>query len=114
MNAEALREICLKFPHTTEEIKWENDLVFCLAGKMFCITSFEEPFAASFKVQKEAYEEWCLRAGVRPAPYLARAQWVQVAADAQLSKKEWENCLQGSYDLVKEKLTKKQKTEFGI
>jgi predicted DNA-binding protein (MmcQ/YjbR family) len=114
MNTEIVRTICLQLPAVTEEIKWGADLVFTIGGKMFCVTSFDEPFKASFKVPEEQFEELCQREGFIPAPYLARAKWVQVTNNAYLSKKEWESFLRESYERVKAKLTKKQKTELGI
>jgi predicted DNA-binding protein (MmcQ/YjbR family) len=114
MNAETLRDICLQFPAVKEEIKWENDLVFSIGGKMFCITSFEEPFKASFKVPDDEFEELCGREGFSPAPYLARARWVMVSNDARFSKTEWETYLRQSYVLVKGKLTKRLRQELGI
>lgn len=114
MNTETLRTICLHLSQVKEEIKWENNLVFSIGGKMFCITSFEEPFKASFKVPEEWFEELCNRQGIVPAPYLARAKWVMASNEAGLSKVEWENFLSRSYDLVKGNLTKKQKKELGL
>ena len=35
MDIDALRAICKKLPGVTEDIKWGNDLCFCIAGKMF-------------------------------------------------------------------------------
>ena len=114
MKTETLRTICLRFPAATEDIKWEKDLVFSVGGKMFCVTSFEEPFKASFKVPDEAFEELCSRQGFEPAPYMARAKWVLVSNEAGLSKAEWEAYVQNSYDLVKSKLTKKLRNDLGI
>ena len=90
MNTETLRTFCLQLAAVTEEIKWENDLVFSIGGKMFCVTSFEEPFKASFKVPDAVYEELCIREGFTSAPYLARAKWVLVSNEAGLSKQEWD------------------------
>lgn len=114
MNAEVLRQICVGFPLVMEEIKWENDLVFSIGGKMFCVTTFEDPFKASFKVPDEQFEELCYREGFSPAPYLARARWVQVTNAAGLSKEAWKDFLQISYALVVAKLTKKQKVALGL
>jgi len=114
MNTETLRSICLQLPQAKEEIKWEKDLVFSLAGKMFCVTSFEEPFKASFKGPDEAFEEMCLRQGFVPAPYMARAKWVLVSNDSGLSKNDWEAFVEQSYHLIKAKLTKKQKKDLGL
>ena len=114
MNTETLRTICLQLPQVKEEIKWGNDLVFTIGEKMFCVTSFDEPFKASFKVPDEAFEELCNREGFLPAPYMARAKWVMVNNEAGLSKAEWETFVRQSYELVKAKLTKKLRQELGI
>ena len=114
MNTETLRNFCLSLPAATEEIKWGNDLTFSIGGKMFCVTSFDEPFKASFKVPDEDFEELCNREGFVPAPYMARAKWVLVSNNASLSKKEWETFVEQSYNLVKSKLTKKQRELLGI
>ena len=114
MNVENLRRICLSFPAATESIKWGNDLVFSVGDKMFCATSFEEPFKCSFKVPDEAFDELSVREGFVPAPYLARAKWVLVSNDGRLSKEEWQHFLKQSYDLVAGKLTKKQRSLLKI
>jgi len=114
MNTETLRNICLQLPKVKEEIKWGNDLVFTIGEKMFCVTSFDEPFKASFKVPDDAFEELCNHEGVIPAPYMARAKWVMLTNEAGLSKTEWETHIEQSYTLVKGKLTKKLRQELGI
>ncbi|RYZ62013.1 MAG: hypothetical protein EOO14_03545 [Chitinophagaceae bacterium] len=114
MNTETLRTIALQLPAATEDSKWEKDLVFSVGGKMFCVTSFEEPLKASFKVPDEAYEELCSREGFEPAPYLARAKWVLVSNASGLSKQEWTEFVQKSYELVKARLTQKQQRDLGI
>ncbi len=81
---------------------------------MFCVTSFEEPFKASFKVPDEAYDELCSQEGFVPAPYMAKAKWVLVSNAAGLSKQEWTDFVRQSYELVKSKLTKKQRKELGM
>lgn len=34
ISPERVRRICRTFPHVTEDIKWENDLVFSIGRKM--------------------------------------------------------------------------------
>ena len=114
MNVEALRKICLSFPGATESIKWGNDLVFSVGEKMFCVTSFEEAFKCSFKVPDDAFEELSVRPGFAAAPYLARAKWVLVSNEAGLAKDEWPQFLKQSYELVANKLTKKQRSMLNI
>jgi predicted DNA-binding protein (MmcQ/YjbR family) len=114
MNVELLRKICLSFTGATESIKWGNDLVFSVGEKMFCATSFEEPFKCSFKVPDEAFDELSIREGFIPAPYMARAKWVMVSNEAKLSKQEWENYLKQSYELIAAKLSKKLRRDLHI
>lgn len=114
MDIEFFRKTCLSLPAATEEVKWGNDLVFSVGGKMFCVTAFEEPFGCSFKVRDEEFEELSMREGFIPAPYMARAKWVQVKDTKALNKKEWESYIRQSYELVKAKLTKKVRAELGI
>ena len=101
-------------PGVTEDIKWGNDLVFSVGGKMFCVAGLEPPLSYSFKVKDEEFDELSVRPGFSPAPYMARAKWVLVKGASTLHKSEAENYIRQSYDLVKAKLTKKVCTELGI
>jgi predicted DNA-binding protein (MmcQ/YjbR family) len=98
----------------TEDIKWGHDLCFSIGGKMFCVTSLEPPFTCSFKVTDEEFEELSARDGFIPAPYMARAKWVQVTDPSKLHKKEWKDFLRQSYELKKASLTKKVRREMGL
>jgi predicted DNA-binding protein (MmcQ/YjbR family) len=37
MNVDAIREYCLSFPESTENIQWGDDLCFKVRGKMFVV-----------------------------------------------------------------------------
>ena len=101
MTLEAVRSICLGFPGATEDVKWGADLAFCVGGKMFCVVYLEPPHHMSFKCSAEDFAGLIERPGMRPAPYLARAMWVQeeVLGEA-LERFEVERLLRASYDLV--------------
>lgn len=114
MEIEVIRKFCLSLPAATEDIKWGNDLVFSVGAKMFCVSSLDQPYKFSFKVSDEEFEELSNRDGFMPAPYMARAKWVLVTDPSKLNKKEREKYIKQSYELVKKKLTKKQKSELGI
>ena len=107
MNIEKLRELCLSLPGVTEDIKWESDLCFSIAGKMFCVTSVDVDSGASFKVTEEEFRAFSHREGVIPAPYMARYKWVYVLEFIWLSDAEWDHYIRQSYELVREKLPKK-------
>ncbi len=114
MDIEQLRRICIELPKTTEDIKWEDDLCFCIGEKMFCVTGFNQPMRVSFKVKKEEFDELCTIEGIKPAPYLARYNWVLVSDINQFSEKDWNHYITQSYQLVKEKLPKKLLKELNL
>jgi predicted DNA-binding protein (MmcQ/YjbR family) len=114
MDIERLRIFCLSLPAVTEDIKWDNDLVFSVGGKMFCVAALEQPFKCSLKVPDEEFEELILKEVFEPSPYMARAKWVLIIKASTLHKKEWEHYIKQSYELVKQKLTKKLRIELGI
>lgn len=114
MNIEFLQQYCSTLPGVTEDIKWGHDLCFCIGSKMFCVVGLEPPFSASFKVRDEEFDELSARDGFVPAPYMARAKWVLVNKPSRLSKKEWEQYIRQSYDLVKAKLPAKLRKELKI
>ena len=114
MDLEQLRSFCLNLPAVTEDVKWEHDLCFSVGGKMFCVASLDPPFSCAFKVSDELFEEMSVREGFMPAPYMARARWVKVNAPGKLGKKEWQELVKGSYEMIKGKLTKKARTELGL
>jgi predicted DNA-binding protein (MmcQ/YjbR family) len=108
MNIDDIKSICKKLPGTTEDIKWEHDLCFSVGGKMYCVTGLSEvPVGASFKVTDESFEEVSARPGFRPAHYVARYKWVTVEDVKKISKKELQQFISQSYELVKAKLPKK-------
>ena len=114
MDIEVLRSICSKFPGVREDVKWGNDLCFCVGGKMFCVTSLEPPHQFSFKVTEEEFGELSESAGFQPAPYLARAKWVLCTDSSKLSKKDLKTNLQQSYEMIKSKIPKKQRRDLGL
>lgn len=114
MDIEQLREICNKNPSVTEDIKWGNDLCFLVASKMFCVAGLEQPLTVSFKATPEEFEELTNRPGIIPAPYMARYHWVHITDVNVFTKKEWLDYTRQSYNLVKEKLSKKVRAEYGL
>ena len=57
MNIEQLREFCLSLPHTTEDVKWGNDLCFSVGAKMFAVTGVDSTGSVSFKCTPEKFAE---------------------------------------------------------
>src|SRR6202023_3498871 len=108
MDASWIRDLCLSFPSVTEHVIWGDDLTFKVAGKMFAHAVLDPaPVWLSFKTSPENFYELTERAGIIPAPYLARAQWVALETRDALSREELATLLRESYDFVFAKLPRK-------
>ena len=109
-----IREFCLSLPHATEDVQWENNLLFRIAKKMFCITSLEPSAQVKFcfKCTPEKFAELVEIEGVIPAPYMARNHWVGIVELNALRQAEIKELIQNSYQMVLEKLPKKLQTEL--
>lgn len=107
MNIELLRSECVALPYTREDIKWENDLCFTIAEKIYCVGSLVEPFCVSLKVTEDQFHIFTNMDGIKPAPYLARYFWVCIVDVSVFNKNEWRQYITQSYQLIKEKLSKK-------
>jgi predicted DNA-binding protein (MmcQ/YjbR family) len=108
MDIEWIRDLCLSFPHTTEQIQWGDDLVFKVAGKIHAVTVLHPAkIWLCFKVSHEKFAELTERPGIIPAPYLARAKWVALETKDALPSDELTQLLRESYDMVVAKLPKK-------
>jgi predicted DNA-binding protein (MmcQ/YjbR family) len=108
MNADWVRGVCMKLPHTTEEVLWGADLVFKIGGKMYAAAGLEPgPVWLSFKCTPENFAELTEREGIIPAPYAARHKWVALESEDALPAAEIKRLIGESYELVLGKLPKK-------
>ncbi len=113
MNIEELQELCLSFPHATEDVKWGNDLCFSVGGKMFCATGLDQASSQiSFKCTPEKFAELIERDGIIPAPYVARYHWVAVEKADALTDDEFEDLISKSYLMVFQKLPQKMRSSL--
>jgi predicted DNA-binding protein (MmcQ/YjbR family) len=108
MDIDWIRNLCLSFPQTTEQIQWGDDLVFKVAGKIHAVTVLHPAkIWLCFKVSPEKFAALTERPGIIPAPYLARARWVALETKDALPSDELALLLRESYDMVVAKLPKK-------
>lgn len=113
MNASELRSLANALPGATDQIQWEKDRVFKVGGKMFACSGTETDSRYSFKVDDARFLELTDQPGICPAPYLARAKWVQVdPATCQLSREELEGLVRQSHALVLARLPRKTQREI--
>jgi len=113
MSVDLIRELCLSLPHVTEEIQWEDHLLFKIGGKMFAITTLG-PIGVrlSIKATDERFAELTEVPGVIPAPYMARNKWIALERWDALRRSEIEELVRESYALVFAKLPKKKQAEL--
>lgn len=114
MNTDWLREYCMKFKGATEEVQWEDHLLFKVGGKIFVISALDNTSEnlMSVKADPEVFEELIETEGIVPAPYLAKAKWIAVKRSCRLKPAELKALIKTSYELVYKKLPKKIKAEI--
>jgi predicted DNA-binding protein (MmcQ/YjbR family) len=114
MNLDSLRRYCARLPGATRDIKWGADEVYSVGGKMFAVFGVEHGQAqnAAFKCDPERFLELTDQPGIIPAPYLARAHWVQVQHAKSLTDDAARELVGHSRALVFAKLTKKEQASI--
>ncbi len=119
MKIEVLDQLCRPWPGVSSDVKWGQHRVYSVGGKMFVITERDGPVAATdcgrlrFKVADDVFLAMTDQPGITPAPHLARAHWVSVA-DPDRHPREWiEAQVRCSYELVRDRLPKKQRGPLG-
>jgi len=110
MSVESVRRMCRALPGVTEDVKWGNDLVFSVGGKMFAVVDLDPPHSVAFKCTDESFGELIERSGIIPAPYLARAMWVQEKEFGEaLDLRELQALIKTAYGIVVAKLPKSKR-----
>ncbi len=114
MDQETLMSWVRGWPGVTHEVKWHDDLVFMVVGKMFLVHCFQgkNHGQVSFKVEDERFLELTDRPHVVHAPYMARAHWISLLPSCAMSMEERRALIRRSYELVRAKLTKKLQREL--
>lgn len=97
----------LALPGAALSIQWGDDRVYKVGGKMFAAMGAGKAPALSFKVGDVAFEMLIEREGVIPAPYLARAKWVQLTTLKAMDSAEICERLGEAHRIIVEKLPKK-------
>jgi len=107
---DSIREYCLSLPAVTENIQWEDVLLFRVGGKIFVMVNLD-PAAEdriAFKCDPETFAEFLEREGARPAAYVGRFKWIGLRDFNVLPAAELRELIRASYELVKAKLPKKK------
>jgi predicted DNA-binding protein (MmcQ/YjbR family) len=101
MNVDSFRQVCLSFPHATENLQWEEELCFKVGGKIFAMVALGAvPQSVVFKCGPETFAELTEREGISPAPYVGRYNWVQLERLDVIPASELQDLIRQSYDMV--------------
>ncbi len=114
MDEAAMRRLCGPWPGVGTDVKWDDDLIFMVDGKMFAGLCLRGKHAGklAFKVEAGRFLEFTDRPGIVPAPYMARAHWISMDDPSVLPRAELEALVRRAYELVREKLPKKRQREL--
>jgi predicted DNA-binding protein (MmcQ/YjbR family) len=111
-----IEKFCLSLPGATRSIQWGSDHVFKVGDKMFAVMGSPEtrPQTLSFKAGEVSFDILTKAKNIIPAPYLARAKWVNLQKLNALNTKELKAYLTRAHQIVAGGLTKKKRTELGL
>lgn len=113
MNLTKAQALCRSLPGATEDVKWEATLVYSVGNKMFAAMSTEKNAThLSLKVDDDLFLGLTGRAGIIPAPYLARAKWIRIENIQTMSDTELTELIQRAHAIILNKLTKKLQREI--
>lgn len=114
MTPEAFHAAALALPGATFDIKWGADRVYSVGGKMFAHAGLEGDPAPKymFKASDLAFELLTEQGLAKPAPYLARAKWLQLVKADALGDDDLKAYLREAHRIVSAKLPAAVKAEL--
>jgi predicted DNA-binding protein (MmcQ/YjbR family) len=117
MTRKEFDQFCKQLKSTENVVQWGQSSVWKIGGKIFAICSIwgdgsEDKF--SFKCSDLSYSILIEQEGIVPAPYLARAKWVQITNDMAMSDTDIQDYIIQAYHIISKKLTRAKRAELGI
>lgn len=111
MDFEIIRNYCLQKPGSSEDLPFDEDtLVIRAASKIFILLPLDTPDRINLKCDPElAIELREKYSAVQPGYHMNKKHWNTVFINEDVNKKELFKMIDHSYDLVYDKLTKKEK-----
>lgn len=108
---------CGSLPATSHVVQWGGASVWKVGGKIFAICSNWDDgdgHRFSFKCTDLSYRILSEQDGLAPAPYLARAKWIQLQELSALSDEELRGYIEAAHAIVASKLTKAKRKALGL
>lgn len=113
MDRAGVADVCQALPGATLDHPFgAHHDAYKVGGKMFAMVG--ETGGISFKVSDIAYEVLTESGHARPAPYLARAKWVNLETIDAWPDAELADHLKTAHAIVAGKLTRKARRELGL
>ena len=111
MNIEFFRNYCIDKKGTEETFPFdETTLVLKVMGKMYALTDIEDEFSMTLKcVPEKAIGLKERYSSISGAYHMNKKHWINIKPDGSLSDEDIYQLIDDSYELVKSKLTKKDK-----
>ena len=103
----------LSLPAATLVRQWRDDSVAKVGGKVFCLLD-RDPGEVWLKVSEMSFDLMTEMAGIRPAPYFARAGWVAISEQSALNDAEVRAYIVEAHRLIAAKLSKRLRSQLGL
>jgi len=117
MNRNEFDQFCSHLTSATNVIQWGGASVWKIGGKIFALhpdLGGDKADMLSFKCSEMSYYVLCEVPGIVPAPYLARAKWVQITTAEAMPHDDICLYLKSAYDIISQKLTRAKRKELNI
>ncbi len=125
MTLDEYNAFCGSLTAATYVVQWGGSHVWKIGGRIFAISELGSGagqaaraegagIALAFKCADMSYRMLTELPGIIPAPYLARAKWVRVEADAEFSDEDRKTYIAEAHRIISAKLTKKLRGELGL
>jgi predicted DNA-binding protein (MmcQ/YjbR family) len=121
MTRDQFNGYCAALPAATNVVQWGGASVWKVGGKIFAVCSRWGKAGGdrmgdmiSFKCSGIAYDLLKEQPGIAPAPYLARAKWVQVQSPDALSDDDLKAYIAEAHRIITAKLTRAKRRDLGL
>jgi len=117
MTRDEFDDYCQGLKGSTHVVQWGGASVWKIGGKIFAICSKwgeGSHSKISFKCNDLSYSLLREQPGFIPAPYLARAKWVQMEEADAMSDDDLKSYIAMAYTIITAKLTKAQRKTLGL
>ncbi len=120
MNIEELRDYCLSMEGVMEKtpfgkfaLRFDSTLVFYVLDHMFCMVDMDDFTSVSFRSSDEEIARISERYSAVTTPLnKAMKFWLRVNLNEDMPDSEIYSCVRRAYEIIKEKYSKKLKTDI--